>query len=158
MKATLRLAFCVWGTLLATTAEGSTPPNIVVILADDLGYGDLGCYNTDSKIPTPHLDQLAASGMRFTDAHSSSSVCTPTRYALLTGRYAWRTRLQRGVMGPWSPPLISAKQLTVAALLKQHGYPSRSGAGNDGTSAKVHLQRPKHTRGHASERCPRDLG
>ncbi len=105
-----------------TAAEGSIKPNIVVILADDLGYGDLGCYNTDSKIPTPHLDQLAASGMRFTDAHSPSSVCSPTRYAMLTGRYAWRTRLQSGVLRPWSPPLIAANQLTVAALLKQQGY------------------------------------
>jgi arylsulfatase A len=123
MKTMLRLAFCVWGALLATTAVGeSRQPNIVVILADDLGYGDLGCYNAGSKIPTPHLDQLAASGMRFTDAHSPSSVCTPTRYALLTGRYAWRSRLQRGVMGPWSPPLIAPDQLTVASLLKQHGY------------------------------------
>ncbi len=123
MKTILQLACCVWGVLLAITAAGeSSQPNIVVILADDLGYGDLGCYNTDSKIPTPHLDLLAASGMRFTDAHSPSSVCTPTRYALLTGRYAWRTRLQRGVMGPWGPPLIAPDQLTVASLLKQHGY------------------------------------
>ncbi|WP_425619173.1 arylsulfatase [Anatilimnocola sp. NA78] len=97
-------------------------PNIVLILADDLGYGDLGCYNRDSKIPTPHLDGLAASGMRFTDSHSPSSVCSPTRYALLTGRYAWRTRLQRGVLGPWSRPLIAPEQLTIATLLRQHGY------------------------------------
>ncbi|MBI5772507.1 MAG: arylsulfatase [Verrucomicrobia bacterium] len=97
-------------------------PNIVFILADDLGYGDLGCYNKDSKIPTPHLDELAREGMRFTDAHSPDSVCTPTRYALLTGRYSWRTRLQRNVLGPYSPPLIAPDRLTVATLLKQHGY------------------------------------
>src|SRR5438105_836009 len=72
-------------------------PNIVYILADDLGYGDLGCYNKGSKIPTPNLDRLASQGIRFTDAHAPSAVCTPTRYALLTGRYAWRSRLQRGV-------------------------------------------------------------
>ena len=92
------------------------------ILADDLGYGDLGCYNAESKIPTPHLDRLASEGMRFTDAHSPSSVCSPTRYALLTGRYAWRTSLQRGVLVPWDPPLIAPDRLTVATLLKQHGY------------------------------------
>lgn len=97
-------------------------PNIVLILADDLGYGDLGCYNKDSKIPTPHIDQLAQHGMRFTDAHSPSSVCSPTRYALLTGRYAWRTRLQRNVLGPWDRPLIAADRLTVGQLLQQQGY------------------------------------
>jgi arylsulfatase A len=97
-------------------------PNIVLILADDLGYGDLGCFNKGSQIPTPHLDQLARAGMRFTDAHAPASVCSPTRYALLTGRYAWRTRLQRGVLGPWDKPLIAADRLTVASLLQQHGY------------------------------------
>lgn len=107
------------GSLLASDAER---PNIVYILADDLGYGDLGCYNPESKIPTPRLDQLAAQGMRFTDAHSPSSVCSPTRYALLTGRYAWRTRLQRNVLGPWDKPLIAADRLTVGKLLQQHGY------------------------------------
>jgi arylsulfatase A-like enzyme len=73
-------------------------PNVVVILADDLGYGDPGCYNKDSKIPTRNIDRLAAQGMRFTDAHTPSGVCTPTRYGLLTGRYCWRTRLPRGVL------------------------------------------------------------
>ncbi len=97
-------------------------PNIVYILADDLGYGDLGCYNAQSKIPTPHLDRLAKEGIRFTDAHSPSAVCTPTRYALLTGRYAWRSRLQRNVIGPFSQPLISEKQLTVGKLLHDQGY------------------------------------
>ena len=97
-------------------------PNIVVILADDLGYGDVGCYNAASKIPTPHLDGLAAQGMRFTDAHTPSSVCSPTRYAVLTGRYAWRSSLKRGVLGPWAPPIIPADRLTVPALLRQQGY------------------------------------
>lgn len=97
-------------------------PNIVFILADDLGYGDVGCYNEDSKIPTPHLDGLAREGTRFTDAHAPSSVCTPTRYAVLTGRYAWRTRLQRNVLGPWDRPLIAPERLTVGKLLQQHGY------------------------------------
>jgi arylsulfatase A-like enzyme len=97
-------------------------PNIVFILADDLGYGDLGCYNPDSKISTPHLDRLAARGLRFTDAHAPASVCSPTRYALLTGRYAWRTRLQRGVLLPWGTPLIAPERMTVESLLKDHGY------------------------------------
>ncbi len=105
-----------------SAAEAKARPNIVFILADDLGYGDLGCYNKESKIPTPNLDQLARDGMRFTDAHAPTSVCTPTRYAILTGRYSWRTRLQRGVLGPWDKPLIAAERLTVAKLLQQQGY------------------------------------
>lgn len=120
MKKLVILVLLCSHALLASAAE--TRPNIVVILADDLGYGDLGCYNRDSKIPTPNLDRLGTSGMRFTDSHSPSSVCSPTRYALLTGRYAWRSRLQRGVLGPWSPPLIAPEQLTVPALLKNQGY------------------------------------
>ena len=72
-------------------AEEKQLPNILFILADDLGYGDVGCYNSESKVPTPHLDQLAKEGIRFTDAHSPSTVCTPTRYSILTGRMAFRT-------------------------------------------------------------------
>lgn len=107
---------------LGSTLPAAERPNIVYILADDLGYGDLGCYNPQSRIPTPSLDQFATEGMRFTDAHSPSAVCTPTRYALLTGRYAWRTRLQRNVLGPWGAPLIAADRLTVGKLLQQQGY------------------------------------
>ncbi|MBA4188865.1 MAG: arylsulfatase [Planctomycetaceae bacterium] len=103
-------------------AEPAQKPNIVYILADDLGYGDVGCYNPASKIPTPNMDRLAKEGVRFTDAHSPSAVCTPTRYALLTGRYAWRTRLQRNVIGPFSQPLIADKQLTVPGMLRGQGY------------------------------------
>jgi arylsulfatase A len=103
-------------------AEAPHPPNIVYILADDLGYGDLGCYDEGTKIPTPNLDRLATQGMRFTDAHAPTSVCTPTRYAILTGRYCWRSRLKRGVLGPWGESLIAADRLTVPGLLKQHGY------------------------------------
>jgi len=103
-------------------APATSKPNIVFILADDLGYGDPGCFNKDSKIPTPNLDRLAGEGMRFTDAHAPTSVCTPTRYAILTGRYSWRTRLQRGVLAPRAKPLIAPDCLTVASLLKQHGY------------------------------------
>jgi arylsulfatase A len=100
----------------------SERPNIVYILADDLGYGDLRCLNPDAKIATPHLDRLAAQGMIFSDAHSGSAVCTPTRYGILTGRYAWRTRLQSGVLNGYSRPLIAPDRLTVAALLKRQGY------------------------------------
>ena len=101
---------------------GQTRPNIVYILADDMGYGDVGCYNPESKIPTPHLDQLAAQGMRFTDTHAASSVCSPSRYSILTGRYCWRTPLKRGVLWPWDPPLIEPDRLTAASLLREHGY------------------------------------
>ena len=99
-------------------------PNIVYILADDQGYGDVQALNpVRGKIKTPHIDRLAAQGMTFTDAHSGSSVCTPTRYGLLTGRYAWRTRLQSSVLsGTDDPPLIAEGRLTVPAFLRQHGY------------------------------------
>lgn len=97
-------------------------PNVIYVLADDMGYGDMGCNNPVSKIPTPHLDRLAAQGMRFTDAHAPSSVCTPSRYSILTGRYCWRTRLKSGVLWPWDPPLVEPDRLTVAGLLRQHGY------------------------------------
>jgi arylsulfatase A len=113
----------VVGSRVAPLQAAEPPkPNIVYILADDLGYGDVGCYNPASKIPTPDIDRLAKEGVRFTDAHSPSAVCTPTRYALLTGRYAWRTRLQRNVIGPFSRPLIAEEQLTVPGLLRERGY------------------------------------
>ena len=94
-------------------------PNIIVILADDQGFGDLGANNPQSKIATPQLDALAKGGVRFTDGHTSSGVCTPTRYSLLTGRYHWRTKLQSGVLGGFSTPLIAKDRLTLAGLLKQ---------------------------------------
>ena len=98
-------------------------PNIIVILADDLGYGDVQCNNPErGKIPTPNIDRLAAQGVRFTDGHSSSGVCSPSRYALLTGRYHWRTRLQAGIVGVWGEPLIAPDRMTIASLTKQHGY------------------------------------
>ena len=98
-------------------------PNIVIIYADDLGYGDVACYNPErGKIPTPHIDKLAEQGMLFTDGHSSSGVCSPSRYTLLTGRYHWRSRLQSGIVGLWAPPLIGPERLTIAKLLKQNGY------------------------------------
>ena len=101
----------------------SAPPNVLIILADDLGYGDVHCYNVNrGKIPTPNIDRLAMEGMRFTDGHSSSGVCSPSRYALLAGRYPWRTRLQQGIVPVWGTPLIAPDRLTVAGLVKQHGY------------------------------------
>ena len=108
---------------LALFAADARKPNILIILADDLGYGDVHAYNpTRGKIPTPHLDKLISEGMRFTDGHSSSGVCSPSRYALLTGRYHWRTRLQTGIVGVFGEPLIAPDRLTVAGLAKQHGY------------------------------------
>jgi len=104
-------------------AEIPGRPNIVIILADDLGYGDVQCYNPErGKIPTPHMDRLAAQGMRFTDGHSSSGCCSPSRYTLLTGRYHWRTRLQVGIVLPWGPPLIVPDRMTIGTLAKQQGY------------------------------------
>jgi len=97
-------------------------PNIVYILADDLGYGDVSCLNAEGKIPTPNLDRLAADGMRFTDAHATSSICTPSRYSILTGRYNWRSRLQAWIVGTFEEPLIDRDRLTVAGFLKQNGY------------------------------------
>ncbi len=108
--------------LALTTPASAAPPNVVVILADDLGYGDVKCLNPDGKIPTPNLDKLAAQGMTFTDAHTPSAVCTPTRYGLLTGRYCWRTKLQSGVLGGLSPRLIEPGRETLASLLKANGY------------------------------------
>lgn len=108
--------------LSACAENKNSNPNIVLILADDMGYGDAGCYNEKSKIPTPNLDSLARDGMRFTDAHTPSAVCSPTRYALLTGRYAWRTELKEAVLWAWDRPLIEENRLTLASMLSQYGY------------------------------------
>jgi len=110
------------------SAQASEPaskvkPNILLILADDLGYGDMRANNpARGKIPTPHMDRLAAQGMRFTDGHSSSGCCSPTRYTLLTGRYHWRSRLQQGIVPVWGAPLIAPDRFTVGRLAQQHGY------------------------------------
>ena len=97
-------------------------PNIVLILADDMGSGDPRCANADSKVPTPSLDRLAREGVRVTDAHSPSAVCTPTRYGVLTGRYSWRSRLKKGVLVGTSRALIEEGRSTVASMLKSKGY------------------------------------
>jgi arylsulfatase A len=110
---------------VAAVRSGDRPaqlPNIVLILADDLGYGDPVCYNSGSLIATPHIDRLASQGMRFSDAHSPSAVCSPTRYGLLTGRYCWRTRLKRGVLWGYDPLLIEPNRMTLASLLKLWNY------------------------------------
>jgi arylsulfatase A-like enzyme len=103
-------------------AATAKPPHILVILADDLGIGDLGCYNPESRIRTPNLDRLAREGTRFTDAHSPSAVCTPTRYGLLTGRYSWRGSLPRGVLQGYGPSLIEPGRLTLPEMLRSRGY------------------------------------
>lgn len=97
-------------------------PNLVYILADDMGYGDVSCLNPQGKIKTTNLDRLAAQGMRCTDAHSSSAVCTPSRYSVLTGRYNWRSVLKHGVTGGYSQPILEDGRLTVASMLKALGY------------------------------------
>ena len=97
-------------------------PNVVLIFTDDLGYGDVSCYNPASKVRTPHLDNMAAQGMRFTDAHTSAAVCTPSRYSLLTGRYCWRTGHKSGVQGGYDLPLIEKDQLTIGRLFQENGY------------------------------------
>ncbi|HOT82851.1 MAG TPA: arylsulfatase [Candidatus Defluviicoccus seviourii] len=125
LPADVRLALLLVLGVVSAPELRSAPnprPNIVVVLCDDLGYGDIKCNNPRGKIATPHADSLAAQGMRFTDAHTTSSVCTPTRYSLMTGRYNWRSRLQKGVLGGLSPHLIEPGRLTVAALLKRYGY------------------------------------
>ena len=105
-----------------TAATPARPPNIVVILADDFGVGDIQGLYPDNKVPTPALDRLLRQSMSFTDAHSPSAVCTPSRYGLLTGRYAWRTRMQEWVLAAYEPPLIAANRPTLPGFLKQTGY------------------------------------
>ena len=106
----------------ASESEPQTRPNVVLILADDLGFGDVGVMNPASAIATPNIDSLAGEGMRFLDAHSPASICTPTRYALLTGRYAWRTSLKSGGLNGYSSPLVEQDRPTLASLLRGQGY------------------------------------
>ncbi len=102
--------------------QGNRFPNIVFIMSDDQGQGDVECYNHDSKVPTPNLDRLAKEGAMFTDAHSGASVCTPTRYGIITGRYCWRSPLKGKVLSGYDPSLIPASRETIAAMLKKAGY------------------------------------
>ncbi|WP_240911045.1 sulfatase family protein [Paludisphaera soli] len=121
---TMGCVLAVASASLASAAEGpvARKPNIVYILADDLGYGDVRCFNAQGKIATPRLDRLAAEGLRFTDAHSGSAVCTPTRYGILTGRYSWRSSLKSGVLYGYSSHLIEPGRQTVPEFLHQQGY------------------------------------
>lgn len=118
------VAFTLTGcdTLNANRSSSSSPPNILIILADDLGYGDINCYNPNSKVPTPNIDRLARQGIRFTDAHSPSTVCTPTRYSLLTGRMAFRLNYRGVFAGVGGPNLITPDRLTLPQMLKSKGY------------------------------------
>ncbi|MDX1283793.1 MAG: arylsulfatase [Draconibacterium sp.] len=133
MKPTfLILLLIVLFSACSTKTEIPKDPNIIIILADDMGYGDVQALNPESKIPTPALNSLAEDGITFTDANTPSAVCTPTRYGLLTGRYCWRSRLKKGVQNGYGPPLIETNRSTIASLLKQKGY-------NTGIVGKWHL-------------------
>ena len=119
----LRCLFSVIGVSLATQmCAAADRPNVVVIYTDDQGYGDVSCLNPDAKFQTPNLDRLARDGMTFTDAHCSDTVCTPSRYGLLTGRYSWRTSLKANVYGAEVSCLIVDGRMTLASLLKTNGY------------------------------------
>ncbi len=130
-KLLLKLVLCIL--LVASgsnsVATGQTPeqpenerPNVIVILADDMGIDSVGAFNDRLGLKTPALDRLAGEGMSFMDAHSTSGVCSPTRYSVLTGRYNWRSRLKRGIVGKWERPLISDQRLTLPEMFQQHGY------------------------------------
>ncbi len=124
-RQTRRLFLIIPGLLVlgaVSFARAAERPNVLVILADDMGYGDPKCYCPESKIPTPSIDRLASEGMRFTDAHSPTAVCTPTRYSLLTGRYCWRTRQKKNVLTPYAMPLLDRDRTTLAEMFKEHGY------------------------------------
>jgi len=108
---------------LSLAAEGQAAPNIVIILADDLGYGSVNCFGADGKlVHTPNIDRLAHEGRRFTDASTTASVCTPTRYSILTGRYCWRTSLKYETLNTFAPLLIEPSRYNMASMLKAHGY------------------------------------
>jgi len=104
------------------TSSEPTNPNILIIMADDLGYGDLGVYNSNSLVPTPNLDQLAAEGIRFTNAYCPASVCSPTRYSLMTGIYPWRSWRKNGVMRNYERSMIDSSLITLPEMLQQAGY------------------------------------
>lgn len=118
----LLASVCTLAVLFPSICSAASKPNIVFILADDMGVGDVMALSKHCRIETPNLDRLAAQGMTFTDAHSSSAVCTPTRYSILTGRYNWRSRLKNGVCWGWSRRLIEDGRMTVGSFLQQHGY------------------------------------
>ncbi len=122
MRLRLEIPFALLVCALCTQLVAAQRPNVVLIYTDDQGYGDVSCLNADAKFATPNLDRLAREGMTFTDAHCSDTVCTPSRYGLLTGRYSWRTVLKRGVFGAERACLIADGRMTLASLLKANGY------------------------------------
>lgn len=123
VKAVLIPLLCLFVSLIGQQASGrgpiDPPPNILIILADDLGFGDVSCSNPEAKVQTPHLDRLAGHGMRFTDAHSAATVCTPTRYSLMTGQMCFRTGYRSVFSGAGGPCLIPPQRLTIAEMLKR---------------------------------------
>ena len=125
MNNRLKTIFCAAACLLTVglTQAQTSKPNIVFILADDFGYGSVNSYGADkSLLRTPHIDGLAEAGMRFTHAHTPASVCSPTRYGFLTGRYPWRSSMKFGVVDPDGPLLPDPDKTTVADILKLQGY------------------------------------
>jgi arylsulfatase A len=143
-----RRSFCkTLAAIPAALQSAPALPNIVYVLADDLGWGDLGCYNPQSAVPTPNADRFATQGIRFTDMHSPFAVCTPTRYGILTGRYCWRSRLKNGLLWGYSPNLVEDRRLTAPAMLKIRGYYT-AGIGKWhlglGTQEKTDYDQPLH--------------
>lgn len=118
--ATIVMLVAITFMLTVSPVRAAELPNIVIIYADDMGFGDLAIQNPESKIPTPHLDRLARDGLRFTDAHSSSGICTPSRYALLTGRYHWRKF--HGIVNSWGDSVFADQRLTLPEMLAAGGY------------------------------------
>jgi arylsulfatase A-like enzyme len=116
------LGLFFYGFVFVSNIGAAERPNVILILADDMGYGDVNLLAPNGKIKTPHLDQLGREGVRFTDMHTSSSVCTPTRYGILTGRYNWRSRKKSGVLDGYSKPLIPSSRQTLGTLFKNAGY------------------------------------
>lgn len=147
--------------LFTSSIHAATKPNIVFILADDLGYGDVACYNAESKIPTPNLDQLAVDGMRFTDAHSPSTVCTPTRYSIMTGQMAFRLNYPGVFTGVGGPCLITKNRLTLPGMLRDKGYETAMfGKWHIGMTfldkdgKMIHARRPARNTGHTVKANP----
>ena len=122
VRVLVSVVICLFSLQSCINDAKQRPPNIIYILADDMGYGDVSAFNPDAAWKTVNIDRIADQGKRFTDAHTNSAVCTPTRYGVLTGRYAWRTRLKRGVLWSWDKPLIEQAEETVGSLLKRNGY------------------------------------
>ena len=122
MKHTTTLAITAAVLIGAFRAAAAPQPNVIVILGDDMGIDSVSAFNTKMGLKTPAIDRLASEGMSFMDAHSTSGVCSPTRYGLLTGRYNWRSRLKRGIVGKWERQLIADARLTLPEMFRAQGY------------------------------------